>query len=539
MPGREHQAAVSVLRRLPSLSALPHLVSIVSDFFGPAPTLSLSRACATGSIELLEFIWDSSPTSRHQTEFWSLCNYLRSDPHYHQWEFGESLEVAAASGNLGVVEWLFAHFSGCVVPVQVVEAAAKNGHENVLDFLVEHDAGEECVIREGVTLDPPSKRITVPQMPADWTGPGNAVTWGGRAMLYAVQNNHLDTAIWMYEHPFHSGYRTDPNELDRIVDAALSNGFVELVAKILSRDNWHNWPVVYDRLCPDPERIETLMKEGFYLVEQDAANRAILTLARTGRLDLMQRMDQLDSPEPANALARILYWKDALGEACKRGGLPMLKWMVEHPTGNAVLKSLNPNDAHAGLLGLVAEQDSLEVLKYLHGQGITDPFGDALVHMVRMGKLDFVRWMVEHITYTHAASVNAVFMAAAMSGKLEVLQFLMAVDPSTVPRSEGCTATAFDNAMSFGHLRCAFWLAKLFPEYVPVGDNLPMHVGSKFEMLLFVHGHFPVLFSPLFVELHRALHSNMLRRTALFTFYTGWKISLTTTAKPPKWWMSK
>jgi hypothetical protein len=74
--------------------------------------LSFSEACAYASLPLLERIWRSSCSSpAERTCTWSLNNFLRSDPHYHRWQFSLSLEVAAKRGDLAMVQWLFSHFS--------------------------------------------------------------------------------------------------------------------------------------------------------------------------------------------------------------------------------------------------------------------------------------------------------------------------------------------------------------------------------------------------------------------------------------------
>ncbi|EGZ05501.1 hypothetical protein PHYSODRAFT_454644, partial [Phytophthora sojae] len=70
-----------------------------------SPDLSLSEACVFGSTSLLDWMWGISCTSSaERTREWSLANYLRSDRHYNHWQFSESLQAAAARGNLQVLE---------------------------------------------------------------------------------------------------------------------------------------------------------------------------------------------------------------------------------------------------------------------------------------------------------------------------------------------------------------------------------------------------------------------------------------------------
>jgi len=109
------------LRRFPALESYEHTTRAISRFLGVPPNLLLSEACEHGSIATLEWIWAASCTTvEGRTPGWSLTNYLRSDPHYYRWQFAKSLYAAAERGDLEIVEWLFAHFSGCEAPVGVV-----------------------------------------------------------------------------------------------------------------------------------------------------------------------------------------------------------------------------------------------------------------------------------------------------------------------------------------------------------------------------------------------------------------------------------
>ncbi|KAE8881044.1 hypothetical protein PF003_g34883 [Phytophthora fragariae] len=125
-----------VCGRYPAVHALEQDTKAVSRFLGPSRSLSLSKACAFGSTELLDWIWESScPTVDTQASRWSLCNYFRTDRHYYKWSFENSMKEAAGGGDLEVLEWLVAHFSDCQVPVSAVKEAAKAGQLSVLQFL--------------------------------------------------------------------------------------------------------------------------------------------------------------------------------------------------------------------------------------------------------------------------------------------------------------------------------------------------------------------------------------------------------------------
>ncbi|KAG3098066.1 hypothetical protein PI125_g15481 [Phytophthora idaei] len=109
--------------------ALHQVGPLISTFLGPPTNLSLAEACTFDSLNLLDWLWSLSCTSvALRTQRWSLINYLRSEPHYYQWQFWKSMRIAAEVGDVEVVKWIFSHFSSCVVPIEMVDIAAKNGH---------------------------------------------------------------------------------------------------------------------------------------------------------------------------------------------------------------------------------------------------------------------------------------------------------------------------------------------------------------------------------------------------------------------------
>jgi hypothetical protein len=124
------------LRRFPALESFERSTRAISRLLGPPPNLLLSEACERGSVATLEWIWTAScTTGEARTPGWSLTNYMRSDRHYYRWQFAKSLYAAAERGDLAIVEWLFAHFSGCEGPAEVVAVAARQGNPRFLRFL--------------------------------------------------------------------------------------------------------------------------------------------------------------------------------------------------------------------------------------------------------------------------------------------------------------------------------------------------------------------------------------------------------------------
>ncbi|KAL4166102.1 hypothetical protein KRP22_013367 [Phytophthora ramorum] len=183
-------SAVLVLRNNSSLGALPHVISAVSQCVDYSVEIPLARACSFGSLRLLRRVWDGSEElaasigglSCRRHSCWSPWQFLRSDCHYHRAQFSQGVVEAVRRRDLSMVRWLFDHFSGCVVGVQAVEAAAAAGDLRILQFFLD---------REVLTGD---------AQEATEANDSNQVVWGGGDLAAAVENGCTDVARWLYEH---------------------------------------------------------------------------------------------------------------------------------------------------------------------------------------------------------------------------------------------------------------------------------------------------------------------------------------------------
>ncbi|KAG6577913.1 uncharacterized protein IUM83_16751 [Phytophthora cinnamomi] len=317
-----------VLRRQAGADAdaLLELTEAVSSFLGPDRNLSLADACGFGSTRLLDWMWSASAASKDErTSAWTLGNYLRCEPKYRRWQFQKAVQKAAAQGDLGLLTWLFAHFSGCSVPVLAVEDAAQNGHLEVLKFLLEHDAGRDCTHRR---VEKPSgdKHVpyeSVPQMPEGWDGPGNAVRWGSRSIEYAVAKGHKDVAKWLF---LHAPHENSADDIKVIIERCLTAGFRDLANFVLPLGRS---VLEYAPFCPRPEIIEMMLRSGYLRLDKRCAASAIEDSARAGRLDVMQRVAQLFSPLPPPTQMDFDWtscWYLSIKEACTLGDIAMVKW---------------------------------------------------------------------------------------------------------------------------------------------------------------------------------------------------------------------
>ncbi|KAG6577916.1 uncharacterized protein IUM83_16742 [Phytophthora cinnamomi] len=393
-----------VLLNRPDASALQDVAPTIADFLGPDRNLSLHEACNTGSLKLLDWIWRvSCDRSNDRAASWSLASYLQSDAHYYQWQFSESLEVAAGLGDIDVVQWLFQHFRGCQVAVEVVEAAAKNGHLGVLQFLLAHDAENRGR--------------------SELRGAGHAVHWGGHSLVDAVENGHSEVVQYLYRCASH---RYDEAEVTRAIKTALRVGEMKLAEFLLPRGRCI---LDYAEFCSHPDVIEWKLDCGYYRRDPFSAGAAIKYLVRSGRLDLMQRIAEQHYPPPENA-DWSADWRSAMVHACVNGGKEILQWLMEHPAGRWTCRG--DDRLFSELVFSAAYKGNIQVMQYLFEQGAVDKVRDALLHAIREGHFHMVKWLIEHFPESESIPNYCVLDEAARYGRLEMLEYFQGLDASVI-----------------------------------------------------------------------------------------------------------
>ncbi|KAE9298638.1 hypothetical protein PF008_g23454 [Phytophthora fragariae] len=498
-----------VLRHHPALhSALPHLGSLVSDFLGPDPNLSLAEACELGSTGLLDWLWERSCTSADaRPEGWSLCNFLRSEPYYYRYQLYEAIQVAARQGDVSVVTWLMDHFSGCEVPSEAVAAAAFKGHLPVLQLLLEKDAGRGRPHKsERVELENSEWVDSVPVMPAEWSGPGNVVRWGGDSIHHAVAAGKIEVARWLYDNTPH---QSGEDDIHRIVERAVGNGDFEFAEYLMPRRRKIGDYVIQfmGRRAP-----ELMLERGYLKENKVAAVGAILVAARMGNLDLMKRIAAQHPKPPRGKNSEWLqFWEIITTTACEKGDVATIKWTMEHPTGRLLCKQMKEDafmNRYDGLLQKAAEGGHIDALEYLVEQGCTDEYAHAMVNAARKGHLNCIEWLLEHTYQYHPrGSADRVLPEAAKLGYLGILKFFHAplyTSEEMSPKRrkledsgvcDGCTMKAVENAIGNGNLRVASWLCWYYPEFVPTHNSLWMYPENLFDTLLFIQVNYPDVFT--------------------------------------------
>lgn len=330
-------------------------------------------------------VWDSSCTSEDdRASSWTLCNYLRSEPNYHQWQFRKALGVAAGRGHVKTVNWLLDHFSGFEIPSEVVTAAAKGGHFPVLKLLLNQDAGrdKEHEAKEVTVLDD-EWVDSVPVMPKGWNGngPGNAVRWGGHAIREATTAGFYSVARWLHDNTPHL---TNESESWEIVEIAANAGAIAL-AEAVKPPNRNIMQYMHSEMTP--AALKWILENGHEELikkNQDMAAMAFRVAAGSGDLELAQRIAGLRNARKRNADWPSL-WECSIIDACSRGDLAMVQWLTKQPLGRKICKRLKDGDdiTLTNLLRDAAGSGHVEVVEYLFRQGFTDENASAMVRAAR------------------------------------------------------------------------------------------------------------------------------------------------------------
>ncbi|RLN98927.1 hypothetical protein BBJ28_00014959 [Nothophytophthora sp. Chile5] len=471
-----------VLRHQESAGALQDVTATISSFLtGSFPNLPLARACCFGSLPLLDHIWASScVSSADRTPGWSLTNFLRSDPHYYQWAFAQSMNAAAKEGDLRVVQWLFAHFSGCVADLDTVRIAAGEGHLEILQFLLAQGTAAFCRALYYDLEDPGVAPI-----------PGLLlVRWGNRDMETAAKSGHGEIVRWLFEH---TAEANGSRHLRSIVAGALSHGDLPLAEWLLAHG------------CPDeprdgvstgrPDVLEWLMARN-RLQGDDTAATAVEYLARGGHLDFMQRLIPVDTSIPRWRNT----WRRAVRNVCEHGHLFVVRWLMQNPMGQ---EPFTPHSEYclerewfvqfaADAVHLAVSHGHLELAQYLHSEELAGFSERSMSVAAENGDLRMVQWL--HSEFGNAPGVElfrkpsrirrgnnkshrGAIDKAARNGHLEVVKFLHSLSVSTPSAistlnkrpgtEEGAepdghrpwaTHRAMDSAASNGHLEMVQWL---------------------------------------------------------------------------------
>ncbi|GMF25289.1 unnamed protein product [Phytophthora lilii] len=355
---------------------------------------------------MLEVIWVSSCTRvEDRSPWWSLTNFLRSDPDYYREQFSEALGVAAGRGDLEVVEWLLAHFEGCKVPSWVVLGAARGGHLRILRVLWEHEFGTQR------NEEPRSCHNDNDSIANKWCTAKLLDGYDGEGdpIKKAIENGEFTRCL-------NDGVRFGYGDRHIAIKHALNFGDFELAERLLPPGRSI---LDFGDDCHHPEIIQRMFDSGRFCWNEEGAARAIQDLAGSGHLKLMQQIFLLHSPPQKE---RDSFWEDswcaALKAACLSGNLSALQW----------LRASNDVYDEGELLPCAAEKGHVDVMQFLYEQNVVDvqniiDAGELRV-VFREGPLHSIKWIIDHHFLSDQRTFHLAVKIALMCGRLEILQFL-------------------------------------------------------------------------------------------------------------------
>ncbi|GMF36621.1 unnamed protein product [Phytophthora lilii] len=447
-----------VLRhRCPALASIEGISRQISNFFAPPPNLLLSEVCKAGTVEMLDWIWSASCTrAESRKPGWTITNFLRFDPHYYQWQFSQCLAESVRRGDPEIVNWLFAHFSGCEATADVVELAADGGHLHILRILWEHRSGICSGSNPGgankeLHTDAAFSRNTCC---VKFNDTRSAEHWGEDVIRKSIDNGEF---IECLQDDLPLGY------LDRqsAIKYALRIGNLCLAEMLLPAGGCI---LDYGALCPHPEVIKRMIECGYQCWTEARAAAAMVDLAKAGNVKLMKELIQQYSPLQKCHASWTKAWKDAIYSACEYGNLSELLWLLGHPLYSNIDQSHESNvGSWRGLLDAAAERGHVDVMQCLYDQGlVTELSGWTITATIRNGQLGSMIWLVDRNFISGKESFDAAIESAALHGQLNILQFLM-----TMNVTKGyCKQSDQSNARLDGHYDI-FYLAA-------VGGHLPV-----------------------------------------------------------------
>ncbi|RLN68953.1 hypothetical protein BBJ28_00021709, partial [Nothophytophthora sp. Chile5] len=414
-------------------------------------TKAVAAAAANGHLHILEWLYEQ----HKERGYWGgteLCgamennhkdvvDWLRKHAAPHADSLRKVMEVAATTGTVDVVEWLFKELHESVE--DALWSAQSSFQWDTAQWILEH-----CKLKgPWIDWDLPAKDGALPFLQylrsrsiggpgyytlqvAAWNGHLEVVKWLHYelgvtltpTLWLAAENGHLDLLQWLHENGCNHGRAS-------VLDSAAAHGHLELA----------KW-------------LHVFRAEGCSTDAMDGA-------AANGFLDVVQWLHHN---------RREGCTTSALNLAAREGHLEIVQWLHTHRHEGCTTAAMNG----------AAESGHLATVMWLHANRSEGCTTSAMNLASSGGHLDIVKWL--HKNRNEGCTSKAMDKAAA-NGHLELVKWLH------TNRSEGCTADAMDKAAANGHLEVVKWLQHHRREGCTGFAMAQAILGAHFEVALFLH----------------------------------------------------
>ncbi|GMF37400.1 unnamed protein product [Phytophthora lilii] len=174
----------------------------------------------------------------------------------------------------------------------------------------------------------------------------------------------------------------------------------------------------------------------------------------------------------------------AIKLAVQNGHLEVVKWIHNNRRKECPMAKRSRDTVDK-----VAANGDLGMIQWLYTNRSDACTVSAMDDAAGNDHLEVVQWL--HMDTTTGCTTGAMDQAAA-TGRLEVLKWLFS------NRNEGCTTLVLNMAIMHGHLSVVHWIHEQFPHLVPT-DVSSGRSSINFDMVLYLHSHYPQIFTRQFV----------------------------------------
>lgn len=206
--------------------------------------------------------------------------------------------------------------------------------------------------------------------------------------------------------------------------------------------------------CTRIEVIEMMVEIEYLQRDIRLAASMIPTVARSGRLDLVECIVQLACSGSEENENWVATWINAMEMGCRHGHLAVLQWLAGHPSGREALERARNDDDINCLLPAAAKGGYVEVMEFLYSQGLAIQYCRAMKAAIKKGRASSAKWLLDHHSFDESELrklwVKAMYTSVG-KGYLELLELFNELDASTPYAQSGVKRRRAGQTKSWWH----------------------------------------------------------------------------------------